>query len=139
MSTFEIAEEVIKYVQEDKYDFIMVNFASPDMVGHTGDLAAGIKAVEFVDKAVGQIIDAILAKHGTIIITADHGNVEEMINLETKEIDTEHSKNPVPLIIVSHDNFKLVTNGQLANIAPTILDILGISKPKLMTDKSLIV
>ncbi|MFA6466324.1 MAG: 2,3-bisphosphoglycerate-independent phosphoglycerate mutase [Patescibacteria group bacterium] len=139
MSTFEIAEEVIKYVQEDKYDFIMVNFASPDMVGHTGDLAAGIKAVEFVDKAVGQIIDAILAKHGTIIITADHGNVEEMINLETKEIDTEHSKNPVPLIIVSHDNFKLVTNGQLANIAPTILDILGLPQPKLMTDKSLIV
>ncbi len=139
MSTIELSNRIIKDVENDKYDFIMANFAAPDMVGHTGNLKAGIKAVEFVDKAVGKVIETVLAKQGTIIITADHGNVEEMINLKTKEMDTEHSINPVPFIIVNHYDFKLKANGKLANIAPTILDILNIKKPQLISEKSLII
>jgi len=139
MSTNEMTKQILLDLKNDKYDFVTANFAAPDMVGHTGDLKAGIKAVEAVDKAVGQIIKATLAKNGTIVVTADHGNVEEMINLETDEIDTEHSVNPVPFIIVNHHNFKLRKDGKLANIAPTILDIIDIKKPKLMNEKSLII
>ncbi|MFA6307942.1 MAG: 2,3-bisphosphoglycerate-independent phosphoglycerate mutase [Patescibacteria group bacterium] len=139
MSTNEIANRIILDLKNDKYDFVLANFAAPDMVGHTGDLKAGIKAVEVVDKAVGELVKTILAKDGTIIITADHGNVEEMINLKTDEIDTEHSTNPVPFVIVNHHNFKLIKNGKLANIAPTVLDILNIKKSRLMTEKSLII
>ena len=138
MSTREIAKHVIKAVQEDKFDFICVNFASPDMIAHTGDLKAGIKAVEIVDQEIGKLIKEVLKKKGTMIITADHGNVEEMINLKTKEIDTKHSVNLVPFIIVNHQNYKLKRSGKLADIAPTILNILDIPKPKLMTAKSLI-
>ncbi|MCD4761237.1 2,3-bisphosphoglycerate-independent phosphoglycerate mutase, partial [bacterium] len=140
MSTNEIAKYVIDSVKADKFDFYCVNFASPDMIGHTGNLQAGIKTVEIVDQAVGKIIESILAKQGTILITADHGNVEEMINLKTKEVDTKHSSNPVPFIVVNDQlNLKLKKIGRLSNIAPTILDILNIKAPKLMTDKSLIV
>jgi len=139
MSTVELTKRVIKDLKVDKYDFVLANFAAPDMVGHTGNLEAGIKAVELVDKSVGQIIKATLAKQGTVIITADHGNVEEMINLKTREIDTEHSINPVPFIIVNHHDFKLRANGKLASIAPTVLDILNIKKPKLISEKSLII
>jgi 2,3-bisphosphoglycerate-independent phosphoglycerate mutase len=138
MSTRELAKHLIKVVQEDKYDFICANFASPDMIGHTGDLKAGIKAVEIVDQEVGKVIKTILAKNGTVLITADHGNIEEMINLKTKEIDTKHSTNLVPFIIVNHANYKLKKTGKLANISPTILDILQLPKPKLMKAKSLI-
>jgi 2,3-bisphosphoglycerate-independent phosphoglycerate mutase len=139
MSTRELTRRVIKDLKSDKYDFWMINFAAPDMVGHTGNLKAGIKAVEIVDQSVDKIIKAVLAKKGTILITADHGNVEEMINLETREIDTEHSINPVPFIIVNSHNLKLKKHGKLANIAPTILDILDIAKPLLMNEKSLII
>lgn len=138
MSTIETANRVVKDIRENNFDFIVVNFASPDMVGHTGNLNAGIKAVEYVDKAVGDIAKAVLEKNGTLIITADHGNVEEMINLKTDEVDTEHSVNPVPFIIVSNKSHALKKDGKLANIAPTVLDILGVKQPKLMTAKSLI-
>lgn len=139
MSTNELTERVLSDLSVDKYDFVTINFAAPDMVGHTGDLNAGIKAVEAVDKAVGRIIEEVLKKNGTILVTADHGNVEEMINLKTDEIDTEHSINPVPFVVVNSHNFKLRNDGRLGSIAPTILDILGIKKPKLMTEKSLII
>ncbi len=138
MSTKELASYVIEVVKKKQFDFICVNFASPDMVGHTGDLKAGIKAVEVVDQELGKIAQAVLAKSGTLIVTADHGNIEEMINLKTKEIDTEHSTNLVPFIIVSNKKYNLVKTGALANIAPTILQILNINKPKLMTAKSLV-
>lgn len=139
MSTNELTERVLSDLSVDKYDFVTINFAAPDMVGHTGDLNAGIKAVEAVDKAVGRIIKAVLDKHGTLLITADHGNIEEMINLKTDEIDTEHSTNPVPFIVVNSHSVKLRDDGKLGSIAPTILDILGIKKPKLMTEKPLII
>ncbi|MBT4349513.1 2,3-bisphosphoglycerate-independent phosphoglycerate mutase [bacterium] len=138
MSTKEVNIHVRKVIKEDKYDFICVNFASPDMVAHTGDLVAGIKAVEVVDTELGKLVNTVLKKNGTIIVTADHGNIEEMINLETKEIDTKHSINPVPLIVINHIKYKLRKNGKLADIAPTILDILDLPKPKLMQAKSLI-
>lgn len=140
MSSKELAEEVVKNVNADKYDFTVLNFAAPDMVGHTGDLAAGIKCCEAVDGYLGEIVEAYKKKKGTVIITADHGNVEEMINLETGEIDTEHSTNSVPFILVNDelkDKVKL-KEGNLGDVAPTILDILGIKKPKKMKGDSLI-
>ncbi|MBU1202992.1 2,3-bisphosphoglycerate-independent phosphoglycerate mutase [Patescibacteria group bacterium] len=138
MSTKEITDKVIQCLKNDKYDFFCINFAAPDMVGHTGNLKAGIKAVEAVDKHLGRIVDEFLKFRGTVIVTADHGNVEEMINLKTQEIDTEHSINPVPFIIVSDKKYKLKKTGRLSHIAPTILDIMGIDKPILMKDNSLI-
>ncbi|MCB9802777.1 2,3-bisphosphoglycerate-independent phosphoglycerate mutase [Candidatus Nomurabacteria bacterium] len=138
MSSKELSTYVVKSVIQNKFDFICVNFASPDMVGHTGDLKAGIKAVEVVDQELGKIIEAVKKVKGTVIVTADHGNVEEMINLKTKEVDTEHSVNLVPFIVISNQKYQLKKTGVLANIAPTILDILGLTKPKLMKEKSLI-
>lgn len=122
-----------------KYDFIAVNFANPDMVGHTGNLSAGIKAIEIVDRVVGDVVKEVFKKQGNIIITADHGNIEEMIDLKTGEIDTEHSDNPVPFIIV--DNFligKKLGGGILGDVVPTILEILDIKKPVEMTGRSLL-
>ena len=139
MSTKEMTDYVVKELKKDSFDFICLNFASPDMVGHTGNLKAAIKAVELVDQSVARIIKEMLSKKGILLVTADHGNVEEMINLKTGEVDTEHSINPVPFIIVSKNNFKLAKKGKLANIAPTILDILGADKPALMKSKSLII
>lgn len=138
MSTKEITDRVILEVNNDKYDFVCINFAAADMVGHSGNLKAGIKAVEAIDKALGRIVDTVLAKGGTIVITADHGNAEEMENLETKERATEHSTNPVPFIVINHLKYKLAKGGKLANVAPTILDIIGVDKPILMKEKSLI-
>ena len=139
MSTGEICAYIIKEINKNNFDFVMANIASPDMIGHTGDFKAAVKAMEVVDKSLAVLVSEVLDKKGTIIITSDHGNVEEMINLKTNEIDTEHSINPVPFIVVNHHNFKLAKKGKLANIAPTVLDILGVAKPMLMKAKSLIV
>lgn len=139
MSILKVVEFIKKAVQNNKYDFITANFANPDMVGHTGNLKAGIKAVEAVDKALGMVIKEVMKVKGRIIVTADHGNIEEMINLKTGEIDTEHSDNPVPFILVDH--FKAKKNlpeGILADVAPTILKVLDIEQPKEMNGKSLI-
>ncbi len=124
-----------------KYDFIVLNFAAPDMIGHTGNIKAGIKCCGLVDKFVGRIVKAYLAAGGTVLITADHGNIEEMINLETGEIFTEHTTNPVPFIIINkklRNKIKLQANGTLSDIAPTILKILGRKKPKEMKGRLLI-
>ncbi|MEA3463695.1 MAG: 2,3-bisphosphoglycerate-independent phosphoglycerate mutase [Patescibacteria group bacterium] len=124
-----------------KYDFTVLNFVAPDMIGHTGNLNAGIECCHQVDKYLGAIIKAYLKVKGTILVTADHGNIEEMINLETGEIDTEHSINPVPFIVVSKklkNKIRLCKNGALSDIAPTILELLERKKPKEMTGKSLI-
>ncbi len=123
-----------------KYEFTALNFSAPDMVGHTGNLKAAIECCHEIDKYLGKIIKAYLKYGGTVIVTADHGNVEEMINLKTGEIDTEHSTNPVPFVLVNKKmrKAKLRRNGKLYDIAPTILDILDIKKPKEMAGKSLI-
>jgi len=143
MKSKELTKIVVKNISQKicKYNFTVLNFAAPDMVGHTGNLKAGIECARIVDECVGKIVDAYLKNNGTVIITADHGNLEEMINFETGEIDTEHSSNKVPFIIINKDlkkKIKLKKNGKLADIAPTILEILNRNKPKTMTGKSLI-
>jgi len=141
MSADKITKTVIKKLKANQYDFILINYANPDMVSHTGNLKASIKAVEVVDQQLAKLSSEILKKNGTLLITADHGNVEELINLKTNEIDTKHSDNPVPFVIVSKElkNIKLKKDNQarLGDIAPTILKIMGIKKSKLMTGKSI--
>ena len=124
-----------------KYDFTVLNLAAPDMIGHTGNLKAAIKCCAGIEQVVGKITREYLKNDGTIIITADHGNIEEMINLKTGEIDTEHSANPVPFVIINKNlktRIKLRSDGILGDIAPTILDLLKRKKPKEMTGESLI-
>ena len=108
------------------------------MVGHTGNLDAAIKAVEAVDTCVGKIIDALSKHNGTCIITADHGNCDQMIDYKTGDPFTSHTTNPVPIILYGVENVKL-NNGRLCDIAPTLLDLMGLEKPKEMTGESLIV
>jgi 2,3-bisphosphoglycerate-independent phosphoglycerate mutase len=153
MSAFVVTDLILKEIAEDKYDFILVNFANPDMVAHTGNLSATIKAIEHLDGCLGRIVKVILDKGGVAIITADHGNAESMINLQTGQIIKEHTANPVPLIVVgqqyqginigwqdspSHDLSLVQPQGILSDVAPTILKIMNIDKPKDMTGRSLI-
>jgi 2,3-bisphosphoglycerate-independent phosphoglycerate mutase len=141
MSSFEISKEIIKKIKLRHYDFILVNFASPDMVGHTGVLQAGIKACEAVDKCVGKIVDLVLFHHGVCIIVGDHGNVEEMIDPRTGEVSTQHSLNEVPFILIDNEwlgKTKILPSGTLADVAPTILKIMNIPKPNLMSGKSFV-
>lgn len=145
MSAFEITEKVLENIAADKYDFILMNFANADIVGHTGDLKAAIKALETIDNCLEKIIKAVVMKDGCVLITADHGNVEEMVNLHTGERDTEHSSNPVPLWYITAHNHKnssdmapFEVSGLLSDIAPTILEVLKVPKPEEMTGESLI-
>jgi len=138
MSAPEITKNVESFIRSGVYDFITVNFCNPDMIGHTGNLKAGIKAVNVVDICLKKIIKEIFRNEGVAVVTADHGNIEGMINLKTGEIDTEHSTNPVPFIVAG-ENFKnkKIKKGILADVAPTTLDIMDLPKPKTMTRRSL--
>lgn len=153
MAAAEIAKKTVKQIEGGKYDFVAVNFANSDMVGHTGDLAATVKAAEAADKAIGALVDAALARGGAALITADHGNGEELLNLQSGEIDKEHSTNPVPCIVVGKewegkagpagdapggDLSLLQPVGLLADVAPTVLKILELEQPKEMTGRALI-
>jgi len=141
MSAGEITKTLLEKLDENRYDFIVVNFANPDMVGHTGNIKAEIVGIEFLDKCLQQIITETLALGGTAVVTADHGNAEEMLSPATGQLSTEHNKNPVPFILVSNlPKLKrpIAQDGLLANIAPTILEILKIRKPKEMLGKSLL-
>jgi len=138
MSAYEVCEELLRRLDSDKYDFIVVNFANPDMVGHTGVFEAAKKAVEVVDECVGKIADKILEKDGTVCITADHGNAEMMTDPETGKTMTAHTTDPVPFIYVSRDPKPLRSEGVLADIAPTLLQAMGVAVPEEMTGKSLI-
>ncbi len=139
MSAEQLTNTMIESIEKNKHDFILVNFANPDMVGHTGDLPAGIKAVQAVDLSIGRLLEVIRKKNGTLIITSDHGNIEELIDLETGQIDTAHSSNPVPFIVVN-ENIPKDTNvedGVLADIAPTLLHMMNRPIPKEMRNKIL--
>lgn len=136
MSAYEVTEALLKEIAADKHDVIILNFANPDMVGHSGKLEPTIKAVEAVDECLGKVVDAILAKGGEVIITADHGNADEVIDSNGKPM-TAHTTNPVP-VIVTRPNIELREDGILADLAPTLLDMLGIEKPAEMTGKSII-
>jgi 2,3-bisphosphoglycerate-independent phosphoglycerate mutase len=138
MASDEITDAVIKNL--DSYDFIVLNYACPDMVGHTGNLRATIKACEAVDNGLGKIYDEIKKTNGLLIVTADHGNAEQMVNPRTGEPDTEHTNNPVPFLITGNPalGLKLRNNGKLADVAPTILSLLGLSVPPEMTGETLL-
>ena len=138
MSAYEVCDNVLKALDDEEYGFILVNFANPDMVGHTGVMEAAIKACEAVDECVGKIATKALENDVTMIITADHGNAEWMYNEETHAPQTAHTTNVVPFIIVSKDKFELNDTGALCDIAPTILELMGINKPHEMTGKSMI-
>ena len=138
MSAYEVTEKVVDAINAEKYDTIILNFANPDMVGHTGNLEAAEKAIEAVDTCVGKIIEALNKHNGVALITADHGNAEQMIDYKTGEPFTSHTTNPVPLILYGMENVK-IKNGKLADLAPTMLDIMNLEKPKEMTGESLLV
>ena len=138
MSAPEVTEKVVDAINSKKYDAIILNFANPDMVGHTGNLEAAIKAVETIDASVGKVVEAVNAQNGVLMITADHGNCEQMIDYKTGEPHTAHTTNPVPLILVGMDNAKL-REGKLADLTPTMLEIMGLKKPEEMTGESIIV
>jgi 2,3-bisphosphoglycerate-independent phosphoglycerate mutase len=139
MSAAEICQTALEKIKNG-YEFLVVNFANPDMLGHTGNLSAAIKGLEFLDRHLGLLVKEVIKRGGCALVTADHGNVEEMINLKTGEIDTRHSLNPVPFILVgeNYKQVKLRKDGILADVAPTILEIVGLEKPKEMTGQSLI-
>ncbi len=137
MSAFEVTDAVVDAINSDKYDVIILNYANCDMVGHTGIFDAAKTAVEAVDTCVGRMVDAILAKGGAAVITADHGNADKMCEPDGSPF-TAHTTNPVPLMIVGYD-CKLRDGGVLADIAPTMLQILGVPQPAEMTGKSLII
>ena len=139
MSAREVTEKVVEAINADKYDTIILNFANPDMVGHTGSLPAAIKAVETIDECVGKVVKAMLEHHGTMLITADHGNCEQMIDYATGEPHTAHTTNPVPLILVTENTELKIKEGKLADLAPTMLELLNIEKPEEMTGESILV
>ncbi|MDY5435108.1 2,3-bisphosphoglycerate-independent phosphoglycerate mutase, partial [Peptostreptococcus porci] len=140
MSAYELLDRLLGAIDEDKYDFFAVNFANPDMVGHTGSIEATEKAIKTVDECVGKLFEKILSKGGSGIITADHGNAELMIDVETKRPITSHSTNPVPFIVVGEEfvGRELLDDGKLSDIAPTVLDMMKMEKPAEITGHSLI-
>ena len=140
MSAPEVGMDLVEAIKSDKYDVIVINFANPDMVGHTGVIPAAIKAVERVDGLVGDAVQAVKDMDGVLFICADHGNAEKMIDYETGEPHTAHTTNPVPFILVNADpKYTLREGGCLADIAPTLLQIMGLEQPKEMTGKSLLI
>lgn len=140
MSAYEVTEELINRINEDKYDMIILNFANPDMVGHTGVMEAAVKAIEVVDECLGKISDKILEKEGTLFITADHGNAETMIDFSTGNPFTAHTTDPVPFIWVANNTEgRTLQEGKLADIAPTMLTVMGLDVPEEMSGKTLIV
>ena len=138
MSCYTVTEKLTEAIRSGKYDLVVANFANPDMVGHTGVLSAAIKAIEVVDECMGKVVDAVESMHGNIFILADHGNADIMIDEKTGEPYTAHTTNPVPFILVSDEKHKLREGGCLADVAPTLLELMGIPQPKEMTGKSLL-
>ena len=140
MSAYEVADEAVRRIESGKYDAMILNFANPDMVGHTGVMEAAVKAVHAVDACVSKVVAAILATGGRCIITADHGNCEKMWDTEENVPFTAHTTNPVPCILVDDERKKAVlrTGGRLSDLAPTLLDLMELPVPKEMTGRSLI-
>tara|TARA_B100000965_G_scaffold206453_1_gene172401 strand:- start:466 stop:1059 length:594 start_codon:yes stop_codon:yes gene_type:complete len=138
MSIKSVVDNLIKSIDSGQYRFIVANFANPDMVGHTGKIEAAIKACESVDIAVGAMLEATKRKSGTILLVADHGNCEEMIDIEKQQPHTSHTLNPVPVILISDQESTCIMDGTLADIAPTLLDLMDIAKPVEMTGGSLL-
>lgn len=139
MNAMEVGNKLVEAITSDQYDVIIVNFANPDMVGHTGVMEAAVKAIEAVDQCVGEAVDALIKVDGQMFICADHGNAEQLVDYKTKETFTAHTTNPVPFILVNYDpQYTLREGGKLADIAPTLLEMMGIEKPEAMTGESLL-
>ena len=140
MSAYEVCDKLVEAIKSDKYDVIIINFANPDMVGHTGIEEAAIKAIQAVDECVGKAVEAVKEVDGVLFICADHGNAEQLIDYDTHESFTAHTTNPVPFILVNADpSYKLRENGCLADIAPTLIELMGMEQPEEMTGKSLLI
>lgn len=139
MSAFEVTDEVVKRIESGEYDVIILNFANCDMVGHTGVFEAAVKAVETVDECLGKTIDAITKMGGVALVTADHGNADQMLDYTTNDVFTAHTTNVVPLVMIGEETGAKLKNGRLADLAPTLLDLMGFEKPEEMTGESLIV
>ncbi len=137
MSAPELTDKAVEAIDCGKYDLIVLNFANPDMVGHTGVLSAAIKAVETVDTGLGRIAEAIKRQGGALLVTADHGNCELMKDPETGGPHTAHTTNPVPVVLMGA-GARAIHEGRLADLAPTLLDLMGIDQPVEMTGRSLI-
>ncbi|HIZ66383.1 MAG TPA: 2,3-bisphosphoglycerate-independent phosphoglycerate mutase [Candidatus Blautia pullicola] len=140
MSAYEVCDKLVEAIKSDKYDVIIINFANPDMVGHTGVEPAAIKAIEAVDECVGRAVEAIKEVNGQMFICADHGNAEQLVDYETGAPFTAHTTNPVPFILVNADpSYGLREGGCLADIAPTLIQLMGMEQPAEMTGKSLLI
>ena len=140
MSAYEVCDKLTEAIRSGKYDVIIVNFANPDMVGHTGVEAAAVKAVEAVDECVGKAVEAVKEVNGQMFICADHGNAEQLLDYETGAPFTAHTTNPVPFILVNADPaYTLREGGCLADIAPTLIELMGMEQPKEMSGTSLLV
>lgn len=141
MSAFEVTDEVIRCIKTDSYDLIVMNYANPDMVGHTGIFEAAVKAIEVVDACVGRVVDEVLARGGAVLLTSDHGNADKMRDARTGQPYTAHTTNKVPFSLIVNDGARheLRDDGILADVAPTALELLSIPKPPAMTGRSLIV
>ena len=140
MSAYTVCDELCKAITSDKYDVIICNFANPDMVGHTGVIDSAVKAIEVIDECVGEVVNFIKEVDGQMFICADHGNAEQLVDYETGDPFTAHTTNPVPFILVNADEkYTLAEDGCLADIAPTLLELMGIEQPAEMTGKSLLV
>ncbi len=140
MEAYLVTDKLMEVLKDNQYDFIAVNFANCDMVGHTGDFNAAVKACEVVDECMGKVVDRVLELGGSCLITADHGNSDQMVDYETGRTKTSHTLNPVTLIYVANDapGKKLLERGKLSDIAPTVLHLMGLQKPKEMTADDLI-
>lgn len=137
MRARELTDKILSYLKKDTYDFICVNYPNADMVGHTGDLSATKRAIQILDREIARLTDAVQKMGGRILLVADHGNAEEMINEKTGEVWTEHTDNPVPCIMIQAGKKVPMKKGSLSDVAPTLLKMMGIEKPKEMTGKSL--
>jgi 2,3-bisphosphoglycerate-independent phosphoglycerate mutase len=140
MSAYEVTERVVEEIKSKKYDFILLNYANPDMVGHTGVLSAAVKAVEAVDRCVGQVVAAVKETGGIALVTSDHGNAEKMVDSSNGEVFTAHTTDRVPFALVVDDyKGKLREGGRLADVAPTILHLMNIKKPEEMKGENLVI
>jgi len=138
MSAHEVTEKLVEAINSKRFDSIICNYANCDQVGHTGNFEASVKAVEAVDGCLKQVLEAVAQQGGHVLITADHGNVEEMFDEASNQPHTQHTTLPVPLVYAGSRELALDTGGSLADIAPTILDLMGMDKPTEMTGRSLI-
>ncbi len=138
MSAYEVTDRLVEAIRSGRYDAIICNYANGDMVGHTGNYEAAVQAIEVLDKCLGRVTEAVQAAGGEMLITADHGNAEQMVDLKAQQAHTAHTLNPVPLIYVGNAAPALMNNGALCDVAPTLLQIMGLPQPAAMTGRSLL-